>query len=58
MFYMYLQTCTARYIMKYLTSLATQNTDSLQMTAADSIELKILDSNPILEAFGKSTSPS
>ncbi|XP_014664038.1 PREDICTED: unconventional myosin-XIX-like isoform X2 [Priapulus caudatus] len=52
------KTCTARYIMKYLTSVAVQDCHGVTAsttTDANRIEMKILDSNPILEAFGNAS---
>ncbi|PIK53734.1 putative unconventional myosin-XIX-like [Apostichopus japonicus] len=49
------KTWTTRCLMKYLTSLAEYNPSGFSPSPVHCIEKRILDSNPILEAFGNAT---
>jgi len=53
--YYLLQTWTSRCLMKFYASVAASATSPKGNEAVERIEKRVLDSNPIMEAFGKSS---
>ena len=50
--YTYMQTEATKFIMKYLARITTMNRSSPDGSSVGQLEQRVLDTNPILEAFG------